>query len=313
MAFKSAKNYQRHLRMALMGPAKSGKSYTALSIAHALAGEGGKVAVIDTENASAAKYAESFPPFDVSELERYDPDDYVREILEAEKLGYDCVIVDSISHAWNGPGGLLEFKHKLANSGKKGMNEWTAWADATPKHTRLMYFLTHVKMHVIVTFRTKVEYVLDNNNKPVRVGLAPIQREDAEYEFDILGMMDRTHTLSIEGSRCGGLDNAVIPVPSGHQVAEPIKQWLAGEPMPELTSRQKEMRDLLNDFYHVAPKLYSRIPNWEEAALKAALKLPDDSSMPEDYTLEDIELMKAYIESKKAAKQQKQPVEAKAS
>ena len=97
MAFKSARNYERKLRLALMGPPKSGKSFTALTIAHALAGEGGKVAVIDTENASAAKYAELFPPFDVSELEKFNPDDYVKEIYEAERLGYDVLIIDSLT------------------------------------------------------------------------------------------------------------------------------------------------------------------------------------------------------------------------
>lgn len=236
MGFKSAKNYERKLRMALVGPPKSGKSYTALSIAHALAGEGGKVAVIDTENASAAKYAELFPPFDVCELEMFNPDNYVKEILEAERLGYDVLIIDSLTHAWNGPGGLLEYKDQIANSGKPGMNGYTAWSAASPKHTRLIHTITHSKIHIIVTMRTKVEYVLETNEKgkqtPVRVGLAPIQRDETEYEFDVMGVMDKAHTMSVEGSRCSALDNQFIPMP-GVEVAETLKAWLAGEPMPE--------------------------------------------------------------------------------
>jgi hypothetical protein len=232
MAFQSAKNYERKLRMALIGPPKSGKSYTALSLAHAL---GGKVAVIDTENASAAKYAELFPPFDVSELEKFNPDDYVKEILEAERLGYDVLVIDSLSHAWNGPGGLLEYKDQMANSGKPGMNGYTAWSVAGPKHTKLMHAITHSKMHVIVTMRTKVEYVLETNDRgkvtPVRVGLAPIQKDETEYEFDVMGIMDRLHTMSIEGSRCPALDNQAIPRP-GAEVAETLKAWLAGLPAP---------------------------------------------------------------------------------
>ena len=235
MAFKSARNYERKLRLALMGPPKSGKSFTALTIAHALAGEGGKVAVIDTENASAAKYAELFPPFDVSELEKFNPDDYVKEIYEAERLGYDVLIIDSLTHAWNGPGGLLEYKDQVAKSGKAGMNSYTAWSEASPKHTRLMYAITHSKLHVIVTLRTKVEYVLEDRKGkqvPVKIGLAPIQRDETEYEFDIMGTMDKQHTLTIDDSRCPGLDNVSIPIPDG-SVATTIKSWLAGEPMPE--------------------------------------------------------------------------------
>jgi len=235
MSFKSAKNYERKLRMALAGTPKSGKTWTALTIAHALAGPNGRVAVIDTENASAAKYAEFFPPFDVSDLEKYNPDEYVKEILEAERLGYDILIIDSLSHAWNGPGGLLEYKDQLANSGKAGMNGYTAWSQATPKHTRLMHTITHSKMHIIVTMRSKVEYVLETNDKgratPVRVGLAPIQRDETEYEFDIMGMLDKSHNMSIEGSRCPTLDNRIIS--KDEDIVEILKAWLAGEPAPE--------------------------------------------------------------------------------
>ena len=55
MGFKPATNYERKLRLAIMGAPKTGKTYTALSLAFRLA-EGGKVGVIDTENASASKY-----------------------------------------------------------------------------------------------------------------------------------------------------------------------------------------------------------------------------------------------------------------
>ena len=102
----------------LPGLSKSGKTYTSLGIAHTLAGESGKVAVIDTENASASKYAEQFPSFDVCELESFHPDGYVSAIKEAERLGYDVLIIDSLTHAWNGPGGLLETKHLIAKSGR---------------------------------------------------------------------------------------------------------------------------------------------------------------------------------------------------
>lgn len=300
MAFKNAKNYERKLRLALMGPPKSGKSFTALTIAHALAGENGKVAVIDTENASASKYAEMFPSFDVSELEQFNPDAYVREIHEAEHLGYDVLIIDSLTHAWNGPGGLLEYKDQLAKSGKQGMNSYTAWSEASPKHTNLIYAITHAKMHVIVTLRTKVEYVLEERKGkqvPVKIGLAPIQRDETEYEFDIMGTMDKQHTLTIDDSRCPALDNVSIPIPDGG-VATTIRAWLAGEPMPEPSEQQKEMRTLLNELYATNPGVYARYANWEELALRKALNIPS-GVLPKDYSDEQVEAMRVYVASKK--------------
>ena len=69
--FKKAEKTQSRLRLALCGPAGSGKTYTSL----ALASELGRVAVLDTERGSASKYADRFA-FDVVELEDYHPHKY---------------------------------------------------------------------------------------------------------------------------------------------------------------------------------------------------------------------------------------------
>ena len=76
--FRPATKLKLKARIALDGPAGSGKSYTALRFAHALAGPSGRVAVIDTEYRSASKYTGEAPDghpftFDVCELEHYAP------------------------------------------------------------------------------------------------------------------------------------------------------------------------------------------------------------------------------------------------
>jgi hypothetical protein len=293
--------------MAIVGPAKSGKSYTALIIARALAGESGKVAVIDTENASASKYAEQFPPFDVCELEQFNPDSYVREIKEAERLGYDVLIIDSLTHAWNGPGGLLEAKHLIAKSGRPGMNDYTAWAEVTPKQNNLIYAITHAKMHIIATMRTKTEYAAETKNgslKVTRLGLAPIQRDETEYEFDILAMMDKEHTMTIDGSRCPALDHVEIARPDG-SIAETIKAWLAGEPVPEPTRKLIEMREILQEFYNLAPLVYARYHNWEEIALRKGLDIPQ-GNLPTSYTDEHVAQMRRYVIAKKQEREERE-------
>ena len=65
---------------------------------------GGPIAVIDTEHGSASKYADLFD-FDVAEMHApYHPDKYLRAIKEAADAGYKVIILDSMSHAWNGDG-----------------------------------------------------------------------------------------------------------------------------------------------------------------------------------------------------------------
>jgi ABC-type dipeptide/oligopeptide/nickel transport system ATPase component len=233
MAFKKAVKYNSRLRLALAGPSGSGKTYTALTIATALAGDG-EVAVIDTERGSASKYADCFL-FDVQELESFHPNNYINAIHEAEAAGYAVLVIDSLSHAWNGPGGLLEQVENITKRSKSG-SSFNAWGEATPLQNRLIDTITRSKLHIICTMRTKTEYVIEPNaygkSAPRKVGTAPVQRADVEYEFDVYGDMDIDNTLVIHKSRCSELASAVIAKPDS-EVAEVLKRWLDGVPAPE--------------------------------------------------------------------------------
>src|SRR4051812_828726 len=110
MQFTKATKSKAKLRLALMGPPGAGKTWTALSVAQGL---GGKVALIDTENASASKYADHFD-FDTLVLTEFSPRAYVLALKAAAEAGYQSVIVDSLSHAWAGKGGALEMADTAA-------------------------------------------------------------------------------------------------------------------------------------------------------------------------------------------------------
>ena len=108
--FKKAERRQAKLKIAITGPSGSGKTYSALSIATGL---GKKIALVDTENYSASLYSDRFE-FDVLALEPpYTVAKYNVAIQEAQKAGYEVLIIDSISHAWAGDGGLLSKKEAL--------------------------------------------------------------------------------------------------------------------------------------------------------------------------------------------------------
>lgn len=230
--FKTATKTQSKLRLALIGPSGSGKTFTALSIAQHL---GKRVAVIDTERGSASKYSDSFQ-FDVAELPTHNPENYISAIQCAERDGYDVLVIDSLSHAWSGKDGALEQVDRAAKRSQSG-NTYTAWRDVTPLHNRLVDAMLLSTCHVIVTMRAKTEYVLETNERgkqvPRKVGLAPIQRDGVEYEFDVAGDLTLDHDLLVSKTRCAALDGAVIQKP-GKQLAETLKQWLTdGVPAPE--------------------------------------------------------------------------------
>lgn len=209
-----------------MGCSGSGKTYSALAIASGL---GKRVAVIDTERGSASLYAGQFQ-FDVCELQIFHPEKYIQAIEDAGGAGYDVIVIDSLSHAWMGKDGALELVDSAAKRAKAG-NSFAAWREVTPLHNALVEAILQSKAHVIITMRSKTEYVLEDNDRgrkvPRKVGLAPIQRDGLEYEFTVVGELDLEHNLVITKSRCDALDNRVIQRP-GAPLARQLLTWLTG-------------------------------------------------------------------------------------
>jgi len=182
LSFKKAVKRDAKARIALIGISGSGKTYSALRLASVL---GEKIALIDTEAGSASKYADEFN-FDVVELTTFHPNLYIEAIQSAEQMGFDVLIVDSLSHAWVGKNGELELVDKAAKSSRSG-NTYFAWRDVTPLHNRLIDTLLQSKLHVIVTMRSKTEYIVEDikgKQVPKKVGMAPVMRDGIEYEFD---------------------------------------------------------------------------------------------------------------------------------
>lgn len=233
LAFRKASKSKAKLRLAISGGAGDGKTWSALAIATALV-PGGRIAVIDTEHGSASKYAGVFE-FDTLELEDFSPKVYVEAIRAAEKAGYDVLIIDSLSHAWVGPGGALEMKDRAAS---RGGNSWTAWKDVTPLQNAMIDAIVRCKSHVIATLRAKMEYVQQageggSKSKIERHGMQPVQRDGVEYEFDVFGMLNSKHEMEITKSRCPDLAGKWFAQP-GEEFAGILRDWLSdGAPAPE--------------------------------------------------------------------------------
>lgn len=238
MNFAPCINTGFYLRLGLLGPSGSGKTYTALKVATELGYE--HVGIIDTENRSARRYARSFGrPFVSLELEEFSPRAYVDAMHAAHKAGLQVLVIDSLSHAWMGKGGVLEMVDQSAKRQARGSggSSFNGWREVTPEHNRLVQALINAPMHLIVTMRVKTEYVVekDGNGKsvPRKVGLAPVQRDGLEYEFDIMGDLSLDHELVIGKTRCSALKDAVISHP-GAELAQTLRGWLDGaEPAPE--------------------------------------------------------------------------------
>lgn len=221
MFIRKAERKKAKLRLGISGPSGSGKTWSALEIAK---GMGGKVGMIDTEAGRGELYGSDFD-YDIIRLEApYSPDRYIEAIKTFEKAGYDTLIIDSLSHAWVGEGGVLSIVDKA------GSNSFTqGWKVATPKQNALVDALITCKMHIITTLRVKTDYAMDKNAQgktvPVKVGLAPVQRDGLEYEFTLfMDISNQDHIAHVTKDNTQMFDQQYIK-PST-EMGMKLMEWL---------------------------------------------------------------------------------------
>jgi KaiC/GvpD/RAD55 family RecA-like ATPase len=288
MAFVKAVKHESKLRLAITGPSGAGKTYTALSIAKHLAQP---VALVDTEHGSASKYADLFE-FDVMNLQPpYHPDRFVEAIRDAAQAGYRVIILDSLTHAWNGTGGMLELVDEIAKR-RTGGNTFAAWKDAGPIQSRLIESIVGAPIHVIATMRSKQDYAQEKNDqgKTVikKVGMQAQQREGFEYEFDVVVDMNIDHEGIVTKTRCPALTDRVIAKP-GKEVADTLTDWLKGAPVSAPVAQVAAE----------PPPLWQTWKSADEAMAWAAMQFGDDVTF--DTIRQQYADLKASVKPKKAA------------
>lgn len=240
MEIRKAERKKAKLRLGIAAPSGAGKTYSALLIAFGL---GGKVGLIDTEHGSGDLYAH-LGDYDIIGIEApYTVPKYLQAIKAFEQAGYTSIIIDSLSHAWAGDGGLLDKQGKIADSGKQ--NGFAAWRTITPEHNALVEAMLRSPGHIIATMRAKQEYVLETNDKgkqtPKKVGLAPVQRDGMEYEFTVMLDIDMNHTASASKDRTSLFDGQYFRV--GQETGATLLKWLeAGVDAPAFS--QDRMAEL---------------------------------------------------------------------
>ena len=232
MAFVKAVKTQAKLRMAISGPSGSGKTYTALRIARGL---GAKIALVDSEFGSASKYADKFE-FDVCDIStNKHPRQYINAIKDAVAAGFDVLIIDSITHAWEATKGEVD---KVA-AASRSANTYAAWKEGTKIWDELKNAIASAPIHVIATMRAKTEYVLEEINGkkvPKKVGMAPEVRDGTEYEFDAVLEMTHDHFGRVGKTRCEEIDGWCGEKP-GEELAAMLNNWLTtGAAQPPATA-----------------------------------------------------------------------------
>lgn len=269
VTLKKAHRSLARLKIAIGGPAGSGKTMSSLLMAYGMVKAEHpdwsddqvweSICLIDTENASGSLYAGNTvgnlkigsyftvdidPPFEAAK--------YIDAIHAAEDAGISVIIIDSYSHAWAGEGGALDKQSKLAERG----NGYTAWGKVKPEQQKLLDTVLQSKSHIIACLRAKMEYSQDvdpnTGKKVVRpIGMGVISQKDIEYEYTVLFMLAADNTAEAIKDRtslfAGRMPTVITPkhgaalyrwlIDDGkNQAAKPLAEKPALTPAPEVAA-----------------------------------------------------------------------------
>jgi nucleoside-triphosphatase THEP1 len=245
----------------LFGPSGSGKTMSSLRLAYGIVGNWEKIVVIDTENGSSELYAGykngevEIGQFNVIRLTPpYTPERYIEAIDTAEKAGMEVIIIDSISHEWDGKGGILEMVEEMSK-GAKG--SFAVWGKMTPRHNAFIDRIVRSHAYVICCGRAKQDYVIEQQERngktvsvPKKIGLKAVTREGFDYELTIAFDVPISHYAETSKDRTG-----IFSVKPAHILTEKdgetIKNWVeTGEPDPDEEKRQEaisKVRELIKE------------------------------------------------------------------
>jgi hypothetical protein len=248
-----AKRSKAKIKVGLQGPSGGGKTYSALLLAHGLCNDWPKIAVIDTENHSADLYSH-LGGYNVLHLEApYTPERYSSAIEACEKAGMEVIIIDSVSHEWEGKGGILDIHSTMQG------NSFTNWSKLTPRYNEFIQKILQSPAHIIATIRTKQDYVLSEKNGkqvPEKIGLKGVTREGMDYELTIVFDINMNHLAKASKDRTSLFDKVpefVITEKTGQRILQWCNNTITKDEMAKEISSCKSV-EALTTLYHNYPE-----------------------------------------------------------
>jgi hypothetical protein len=292
-----------------------GKTYSALTLARGFAGSKGKIVLADTENGRGSLYADvaPFAPYEVLDLgEPYSPDRYSEAITAIEESGASIGIMDSGSHEWEGPGGVLDLADaSREKSGKDGLHNWRK-----PKlqHALFVQKLLRSSIPWIVCLRAKFKtrQIREAGKKAEIVKddhLTPLQSEEFIFEATVHGEMDLNHNFHPRKTSHPGLASC-FPVGSPITVEHGrlLAQWCAsgGYSTPDKKARLLAELRTLTEPIHKWKRGVSTPAEWEAAKAVLEVWLEGKEIIGRGAQIGDLEeqrLAEVLAETKKALAQ----------
>lgn len=229
--------------LGIAGISGSGKTYTALQIARGMVSKASEIGFLDTENGRGSLYADILDkPFQIADLyPPFSPSRYRAAIKEFQDAGVKVLVIDSVSHEWEGEGGCDDIAQAPLLAGKKMAN----WVGAKREHKGFMNTLLQSDMHIICCIRAREKTDFKDPAKPVSLGIQPVCEKNFMFEMTASLLMEdegkKQQFLKIPHflKDAFGTGNGYI----GQETGKKIMEWINhGEKEdPEITKKKAEM------------------------------------------------------------------------
>lgn len=227
------------------GPTKSGKTFSAHRLAQGLAPDG-PIAMLNAEGQRGHQYADRFKYLACDIEPPYSYKRYTEAVLEIAKQRPACLIVDSMSHAHDGPGGMLE-QHdteldRMAGDDwkKRERVNFAGWIRPKKAENEFIYTLLGLKCPVILCFRAKEKLKIVPGKDPVNLGWQPIASDRVAFET-IFTVMLPPHSKGVPDLAISDMRepfDRLIPAgkPIDETLGRALREWAKGSAAPRVSA-----------------------------------------------------------------------------
>lgn len=220
---------QSKVVIGIAGKSGDGKTLTSLYMARGMVDSPSEIGFLDTENKRGSLYANALDgKFMIGDLyPPFSPERYAEAIKQFQDAGIKVLIIDSVTHEWEGDGGCDDIANLSLEQGKKTAN----WIGAKRRHKKFMNVLLQSNINIICNIRArdkvKVE-VVNGKQEFVPQGIQPVCEKNFMFEMTASIMMGSQGKTQFHSKVPNFLRDAFG---SGHdyiglETGKKIRKWL---------------------------------------------------------------------------------------